>query len=103
MRGGQRFPGTFLGDQRGHFPNEGQFARPHFPRDMGMRPQEMRLVEFDSIDFTQLYIVQTFLYAQGLYPYSAVYLYNWLAEFIAPLENINLILINYVKHARNVE
>ncbi|CDQ63290.1 unnamed protein product [Oncorhynchus mykiss] len=42
MRGGQRFPGTFLGDQRGHFPNEGQFARPHFPRDMGMRPQEMR-------------------------------------------------------------
>ncbi|XP_071184537.1 histone-lysine N-methyltransferase 2C-like isoform X1 [Salvelinus alpinus] len=43
--GGQRFPGTFLGDQRGPFPNEGQFAIPHFPRDMGnmgLRPQGMR-------------------------------------------------------------
>nr|XP_029516882.1 histone-lysine N-methyltransferase 2C-like isoform X7 [Oncorhynchus nerka] len=43
--GGQRFPGTFLGDQRGPFPNEGQFAIPDFPRDMdnmGLRPQGMR-------------------------------------------------------------
>uniref|UniRef100_A0A674BEF3 Histone-lysine N-methyltransferase 2C n=1 Tax=Salmo trutta TaxID=8032 RepID=A0A674BEF3_SALTR len=34
MRGGQRFPGTFLGDQRGHFPRD--------MGNMGMRPQEMR-------------------------------------------------------------
>ncbi|KAJ8010662.1 hypothetical protein DPEC_G00077440, partial [Dallia pectoralis] len=39
---GPRFPGTFLGDQQGTFPSEGQFARPHFSRDMGLRPQAMR-------------------------------------------------------------
>lgn len=56
--GGQRFPGTFLGDQRGPFPNEGQFAIPHFPRDMGnmgLRPQGMRLVKIDSIAIHKLW------------------------------------------------
>lgn len=71
MRGGQRFPGTFLGDQRGHFPNEGQFARPHFPRDMGnmgLRPQGMRLVKIDSIAIHKLWPFDSlFFYGQGLY------------------------------------
>ncbi|XP_051970833.1 histone-lysine N-methyltransferase 2C-like [Xyrauchen texanus] len=45
MQTGQRCPITFLGDQRGHMPEESLSSRPPFPRDlnnMGMRPQGHR-------------------------------------------------------------
>lgn len=45
MQAGRRFPGTFLGDQRGPLPEELHCSRPPFPRDlnnMAMRPQGQR-------------------------------------------------------------
>ncbi|XP_035386586.1 histone-lysine N-methyltransferase 2C isoform X4 [Electrophorus electricus] len=45
MQGSQRFPGTFLGDQRAPFPDEAQCPRPQFSRELstvGIRPQGPR-------------------------------------------------------------
>ncbi|XP_051538392.1 histone-lysine N-methyltransferase 2C-like isoform X2 [Myxocyprinus asiaticus] len=45
MQAGQRFPGTYLGDQRGPLSDEPQCPRPPFPMDMnnmGMRLQRQR-------------------------------------------------------------
>lgn len=45
IHAGQRFPGTFLADQRGPMPDEPQFSRLPFPRDLnntGMSQQGQR-------------------------------------------------------------
>ncbi|KAI2649197.1 Histone-lysine N-methyltransferase 2C [Labeo rohita] len=44
VHAGQRFPGTFLADQRGPMPDEPQCSRPPFPRDLnnGMSQQGQR-------------------------------------------------------------